>query len=733
MYHSTPETRQLPHSPRTASRRFKSNSGWVGLLALFCFLIPSLSTAQTVNLEGTSITKVYGQSDCNNNTTLSFSFKFTPTTTVIPSSAATPAKFKVYLGNRDTQTGVLLFEGDLTVPTANPAGGGAASTEVTGTFNGTIDRGNEDADKGMTVDGKLTVRDLIGYQFVLDNPGQAPNENTLCNLAAPSSSTGEVGIELYVVAEYYTNSTQVGGAEKQTAEGNEPVRYDLTPPNAPDKPSLSPSESSVTLSWTTKTGFQYDVYYSTVSFTSSNAAKNAIAYNDCKQITDSECKVSNLTNGKTYYFAIRAYDAAGNVGAFSPIESGSPIELTDFFEAYNKSGGKDTGFSGGYCFLATAAFGTYDNRYVQILRDFRDRVLMTNGAGRSFVAWYYEHSPSWAAALRKSPTGQTVMKVVLLPMIAFAALFVRIPWWATLLGLMMLVMLVRLRRSRRLVTSVAALALLSSVAFLPATAKAQDDDTKTSSASKAFPNRSERNFGLEIRLGPYYPSIDSEDGLTTKPYNNVFNDAYMLSIGLNFEWLFFKTVGSFGLYGGAGVAWTTAQAQQGSVSSGLTAASSGLTIQQDTTDTTDTSTDTSKDTTLWVIPLQLGLSYRFDYFTQQNGFPLVPYIRGGVDYYLWFVSSPPNGELAYITNSEGNKQYAVGGRFGFHFAVGFQFLLDVLDRRTARNFDLEFGVNHSYLFVEYHMNWIGVLTPGLNLSDSALSTGTIRAGLMFQF
>jgi len=49
--------------------------------------------------------------------------------------------------------------------------------------------------------------------------------------------------------------------------------------------------------------------------------------------------------------------------------------------------------SGGGCFIATAAYGSYLQKDVQILRNFRDKYLLTNNLGRNFVRTYYKYSP----------------------------------------------------------------------------------------------------------------------------------------------------------------------------------------------------------------------------------------------------------------------------------------------------------------------------------------------------
>jgi hypothetical protein len=56
----------------------------------------------------------------------------------------------------------------------------------------------------------------------------------------------------------------------------------------------------------------------------------------------------------------------------------------------------DIGFwapMGGYCFIATAAYGTETAAELDVLRDFRDQVLLKNALGSLFVGAYYRVSP----------------------------------------------------------------------------------------------------------------------------------------------------------------------------------------------------------------------------------------------------------------------------------------------------------------------------------------------------
>ena len=52
---------------------------------------------------------------------------------------------------------------------------------------------------------------------------------------------------------------------------------------------------------------------------------------------------------------------------------------------------------------------------VKILREFRDRFLLTNGAGRAFVKFYYRHSPALAAPIAESELLKSLTRILLMP------------------------------------------------------------------------------------------------------------------------------------------------------------------------------------------------------------------------------------------------------------------------------------------------------------------------------
>ena len=74
------------------------------------------------------------------------------------------------------------------------------------------------------------------------------------------------------------------------------------------------------------------------------------------------------------------------------------------------------------CFIATAAFGSSDSPYVQILRDFRDRYLMDSVYGRLFVTEYYSVSPTIADFIQNHPPAGAVVRYALFPLIGITFL-----------------------------------------------------------------------------------------------------------------------------------------------------------------------------------------------------------------------------------------------------------------------------------------------------------------------
>jgi hypothetical protein len=187
---------------------------------------------------------------------------------------------------------------------------------------------------------------------------------------------------------------------------------------------------------------------------------------------------------------------------------------------------------------------------------------------------------------------------------------------------------------------------------------------------------SPRSMMLEIHAGPYEPQIDRAF-MYSSPYTDYFSDAPMVMFGLHWDYQVWQDFGSLAVGVGARIGWTD-----------------GLAVSQDGSTSSD-------PTSLNVLPMNLSLTYRFDWLAQNIQLPLV-----------------------------GEGRAAYGGTFGLHVGGGLQFLLDWFGAGMAAEFDSEVGVNNSYLFLEYayhSVNDFGAETS-FDLGDANFS-----AGIMFEF
>lgn len=70
-----------------------------------------------------------------------------------------------------------------------------------------------------------------------------------------------------------------------------------------------------------------------------------------------------------------------------------------------------------FCFIATAAYGSYMQPEVALLREFRDSYLLTHAPGRAFVEWYYATSPPYADMIAANDQLRWVARLLLTPMV----------------------------------------------------------------------------------------------------------------------------------------------------------------------------------------------------------------------------------------------------------------------------------------------------------------------------
>lgn len=207
---------------------------------------------------------------------------------------------------------------------------------------------------------------------------------------------------------------------------------------------------------------------------------------------------------------------------------------------------------------------------------------------------------------------------------------------------------------------------------------------------------------FEIKLGGFYPSnLDAETSTADSAgsFESFYGADNLVYGEFVYERYLFKRFGKLGLGGHVGYSSRSGEVQSSDTST--------------TTDDEEVSEDVPGETTFRMIPLRASIFYRYDYSALHHRIPLAPIARVGVDYVLWRVLGS-DGEISQV-----NGEKARGGKLGWHASLGMQFMLDYLDPGTAASFDMNWGINNSYLFAEYMVTRIDDFgKSGFDLSDN---------------
>jgi hypothetical protein len=202
------------------------------------------------------------------------------------------------------------------------------------------------------------------------------------------------------------------------------------------------------------------------------------------------------------------------------------------------------------------------------------------------------------------------------------------------------------------------------------------------------PPESDQHFALELRFGPYHPSVDN-DFPAPGPYARAFGaDKKPFFFGLEFDWQIFRIpwVGTIG----PGLGW--GYSHSGGIA---TKVSDGQ--------------PSAESTFLNIMPMYGVGVLRVDVLARETAIPLVAYGKAGVGYALWWSGNDIE------TQGKGHS-------WGTQFGVGGMLLLDAFDPHSAVELDNEFGINNTYFFAEWmvsNLNGFGasnhsVLNAGAN-------------------
>ena len=371
---------------------------------------------------------------------------------------------------------------------------------------------------------------------------------------------------------------------------------------------------------------------------------------------------------KSYSVEVYAEDLAGNGDETATVSlEASAVTTYGFWSNYQSNGGKD---DGGFCFVATAGFGSYFHPSVALLREFRDSVLAKFGLGRRFIAAYYKYGSYPAEIIKDSSMLRATSRTILMPLVLSSWFFTTVLGRIFMISWLVLIAFFAFKSSRKVFLALFFVLLLT----VPA--------KQLSAKENAF--HGEASFTNLF----YYPQIDSETDKS--PFKDVAGSELRYLPSLTF-----------------GVAVPTPYIRITFIGGIGYTRFKGRAVRSDGTRSSDR-------TTMHFIPLKAELKLRPVY-----DFPLYPYIAGGIDYYTWWIRD-------HGSTTEN------GGTFGLHGTVGLMLSLNWMDPSSSKKMK-ENGVVNTCLFVGYKFEKINDFWRKNSFDLSNKMKNNFEFGILFEF
>jgi hypothetical protein len=186
---------------------------------------------------------------------------------------------------------------------------------------------------------------------------------------------------------------------------------------------------------------------------------------------------------------------------------------------------------------------------------------------------------------------------------------------------------------------------------------------------------------FQVTISPLSPDIDSEfagKGLT--PYATIFGTSRPLLVAAQFN----------------GSAWVT---EFGTLDIGVGVGYWQAWGEGIYKDPTTGATLRGASTNLLIIPVQVQVTYRWEWFYERFHVPIEPYVRAAIVDDIWSTSGQ-NGVSSW-TAPDGTAYRGSGATFGWSATLGVALVLDFFDTALSRQMDFDVGINRTLLVFDF--------------------------------